>query len=185
MTVLCLLDSNNVSTTFQRLIHHLTSDKPGLEAYLDDFIVHSHSWEEQKLFGRPRQANSTVSLTKSDITKAYVTFLGQVVGQGTVNLLIPRLRPVNSFLLPKIRMSSDSFRWLVITTVSVNNISDIAALLTNLLKKGHNFHYFRGRQHKIQEESFFQIRTRLWYLKSPTSTCGAAKRSLILQLYSV
>ena len=65
----------NAPARFQRLINQIINGLDGVEAYLDDLIVHSNSWEEhlrilQELFARLAKAQMTVNLAKSDFCKA-------------------------------------------------------------------------------------------------------------------
>jgi hypothetical protein len=79
----------NSPPTFQRLINQVTSGIQGCEAYIDDIIIYSDSWEDhirvlKQFFGRLTEANLTVNRTKSEFGRAAVTFLGHVVGHGKV-----------------------------------------------------------------------------------------------------
>ena len=65
----------NAPARFQRLINQIINGLDGVEAYLDDLIVDSNSWEEhliilQELFARLAKAQMTVNLAKSDFCKA-------------------------------------------------------------------------------------------------------------------
>ena len=82
----------NAPARFQRLINQIDNGLDGVEAYLDDLVVHSNSWEEhliilQELFARLTKAQMTVNLAKSDFCKATVTYLGHNIGQGQVKPL--------------------------------------------------------------------------------------------------
>ena len=67
----------NAPTRFQRLINQIINGLDGVEAYLDDLIVHSNSWEEhlrilQELFTRLAKAQMTVAKGDPlDINRSY------------------------------------------------------------------------------------------------------------------
>ena len=76
------------------------------EAYLDDLIVHSNSWEEhlrilQELFARLAKAQMTVDLAKSDFCKATVTYrpIGHKIGQGKVKPLDSKVQAILDVIL--------------------------------------------------------------------------------------
>lgn len=79
----------NAPGTFTRLMNIVTRGLEGCETYFDDVIIHSDTWDNHvervnALFDRLEQANRTVSLTKSEMRKAHVTYLGHIVTQGQV-----------------------------------------------------------------------------------------------------
>ena len=80
----------NAPATFQRLINKVITGLGGCEAYIDDVIVYSDSWETyleilEELFDRLSEANLTVNLMKSEFGCGTVTYLGHEVGQGQVS----------------------------------------------------------------------------------------------------
>ena len=71
----------NSPATFQRLIHMVVKDIQGCDAYIDDLIVYSDTWDKhlqilRELFERLSEADLTVNLVKSEFCHAQVTFLG-------------------------------------------------------------------------------------------------------------
>ena len=65
--------------TFQRLINRVISGSTGCEAYIDDFVLHSDSWNslmqvQGALFDRRRAARLTVNLAKSEFCQATVQY---------------------------------------------------------------------------------------------------------------
>ena len=59
----------NSPATFQRLINGVISGLTGCEAYIDDLVIHSDSWDSLmqvhgELFDRLRAARLTVNLAK-------------------------------------------------------------------------------------------------------------------------
>lgn len=79
----------NASATFQRLMQRVLSGVTNCEAYLDDVVIYSASWEDHlnslnQVFCRLSGASLTLNLTKCELGKVVVTYLGKKVGQGQV-----------------------------------------------------------------------------------------------------
>ena len=79
----------NSPAIFQRLINSVTSGIDGCDAYIDDAIIYSDTWEEhlstiRQFYDRLSDAKLTINLSKSEFACATVTFLGHVVGQGQI-----------------------------------------------------------------------------------------------------
>ena len=96
----------NSPATFQRLINQVISGLIGCDAYIDDVIVYSETWSEHveimcKLFEKLSDAKLTVNLCKCEFGKATVTFLGHVVRQGNVKLLVAKAKAICEFPVPK------------------------------------------------------------------------------------
>jgi hypothetical protein len=75
----------NAPATFQRIIHSFLHGLQGCEAYIDDAIIYSDTWEKhlqimRKFFNTLTKANLTVNLAKSDFCHATVEYLGHKVG---------------------------------------------------------------------------------------------------------
>ena len=69
----------NSPATFQRLINSVTSGIDGCDAYIDDAIIYSDTWEEHLLtirqfYDRLSEAKLTINLSKSEFACATVTF---------------------------------------------------------------------------------------------------------------
>ena len=69
----------NAPTTFQRMINDLICGLKGCEAYIDDIVVYSDTWEDhfqllQDFFVRLRDAQMTINLPKSEFCQARVVF---------------------------------------------------------------------------------------------------------------
>ncbi len=72
----------NAPATFQRLMQKVLSGVKSCEAYLDDVVVYSDSWEEhlatlREIFARLSEASLTINLAKCEFCKAVVTYLGK------------------------------------------------------------------------------------------------------------
>ena len=98
----------NVPAIFQRMINKLLRGVKDCEAYMDDVVVHSFSWEEhlasveQNLLMLILQSN----WPKSKIGHAQVTFLGYVVGGGMVKPLSAKVQSVIDYP-PKTKLEID------------------------------------------------------------------------------
>ncbi len=89
----------NAPATFQRLMHIV----PNCDAYLDDIVIYSETWEDhlntlKMFFERLESASLTLNLTKCEIGKATITYLGKKVGHGwvkPVEAILHFLKPHN------------------------------------------------------------------------------------------
>lgn len=84
----------NAPATFQHLVNTVLGGVLGCNAYLDDIVVYSGSWDDhiQKLgmvFERLSVANLTVNLAKCEFGRARVVYLGKIVGGGQVAAAFP------------------------------------------------------------------------------------------------
>ena len=73
----------NSPATFQRLINSVTSGIDGCDAYIDDAIIYSDTWEEhlstiRQFYDRLSEAKLTINLSKSEFACATVTFYGML-----------------------------------------------------------------------------------------------------------
>ena len=95
----------NSPATFQRMIHSVLQGLIGCEAYIDDVIIYSSTWEDhmrimKELFARLRQAHLTVNLAKCDFLQATVEYLGHVVGQGCVRPIDAKVDAIVKYPVP-------------------------------------------------------------------------------------
>ena len=96
----------NSPATFQRLINSVTSGIDGCDAYIDDAIIYSDTWEEhlstiRQFYDRLSEAKLTINLSKSEFACATVTFLGHVVGQGQIKPVDSKVCAINDFPRPE------------------------------------------------------------------------------------
>ncbi|XP_071483344.1 uncharacterized protein [Diadema antillarum] len=135
----------NAPATFQRLINTVTSGLVGCEAYLDDIIVYSHTWEDhllrvRALFDRLTSANLTVNLRKCEFARAKVVFLGHIVGHGSVKPVEAKVETILNF--PRPQSKRELRRFLGMTGYYrkfCHNFADAATPLTNMLRKDSQF----------------------------------------------
>ena len=131
----------NAPATFQRLMNHVTQTVSNCVVYIDDVIVYSSTFDDhvqsiRDLFDSLVNAKLTVNLSKCEIGKANVIYLGHVVGSGI-------LRPVSAKVQSILDLSTPTCKrdvMRVLGTVGYyrrycQNFSDIVAPLTDLLAK--------------------------------------------------
>ena len=131
----------NSPATFQRLINKVIGDIDGCDAYIDDIVVYSSTWEKhlqilRQLFQKLATAKLTVNLVKSEFGHAQVTFLGHVVGQGQVKPVNAKVNAISEFPRPETKKQIMRFLGMVgYYRKFCPNFSHVAEPLTNLLKK--------------------------------------------------
>ncbi len=98
----------NAPATFQRLVNTVLSGLTNCNAYLDDLIVYTTTWEEhvqilEQVFARLANASLTISLAKREFGHAMVTYLGRQVGQGQVRPVEAKVAVIAEFPVPSTR----------------------------------------------------------------------------------
>lgn len=93
----------NAPATFQRLVNTVLSGLSGCEAYLDDIVVYSSSWDDhiqqlQAVFERLSDANLTLNVC--EFGQATATYLGKIVGRGQVKPVYSKVEAILSFPAP-------------------------------------------------------------------------------------
>lgn len=79
----------NAPASFQRLMDKVLAGIGNSLAYIDDIVVFSDSWAEHKqhleqVFRRLHEAGLVVKSKKCQFGTATVSFLGHIIGKGTV-----------------------------------------------------------------------------------------------------
>ena len=142
----------NAPATFQRLINHVLAGMPGCEAYLDDVVLFSSTWQEhleqiRELFQRFSSANLTVNLAKCEFGKATVTYLGKVVGRGQVRPVGAKVEAICTFSVPSNRQELRRFLGMVgYYRGFCQNFATVVTPLTNLLSSKVPFHWTEASQ---------------------------------------
>lgn len=95
----------NAPSTFQRLMRIVLDGVQKCEAYLDDVVIYSSSWEEhlsslREVLSRFCGASLTLNLAKCEFAKATVVYLGKRVGQGQVCPVDAKIASVMKFPVP-------------------------------------------------------------------------------------
>lgn len=146
----------NAPATFQRLVNTVLSDVPNCNAYLDDLVVYTNTWEEhisvlRLVFDRLAAASLTVNLAKCEFGKATVTYLGKQVGQGTVRALEDKVRAIVNFPVPTTKRELRRFIGMAGYYRSFcRNFSSVIAPLTSLLSSARQFHWSTECQHAFE-----------------------------------
>ena len=135
----------NAPATFQRLINQITKNFERCEAYIDDVVVFSSTWEQhlhrvREMFSRLRQANLTVNLVKSEFGHAHVMYLGHVGGQGQVKPVDAKVQVIVEYPAPTTRRELMRFLGMAgYYRKFCRNFASVCEPLTNLLKKNSVF----------------------------------------------
>ena len=135
----------NSPATFQRLINNVIAGLDRCEAYIDDVIIYSDTWEVhlriiRSFFERLSEAKLTVNLAKSEFAQAHVTYLGHVVGQGQVKPVDAKISAISDF--PRPESKKQLMRFLGMAGYNRKfcpNFSAVAEPLTQLLSKKAKF----------------------------------------------
>ena len=150
----------NAPATFQRMIHALLKDIAGCEAYIDDVIVYSETWDDhlktiQALFERLAEAILTVNLAKSEFCHATVEYLGHKVGQGFVRPISAKVESINNLPSPSNKKELMRFLGMVgFYRKFCPNFSTVVGPLTNLLQKRAAYEWS-----ELCEDSFKKIKS--------------------------
>lgn len=129
----------NAPSTFQRLMQIVVSGVKNCEAYLDDIVIYSSSWEEhvsslREVFSRLAGASLTLNLAKCEFAKATVVYLGKMVGQGQVRPVDAKISAVMEFPVPKNKRELRRFLGMAgYYRGFCHNFASVVSPLTNLL----------------------------------------------------
>ncbi|KAK3106188.1 hypothetical protein FSP39_014556 [Pinctada imbricata] len=135
----------NAPATFQRMIHSLLHHLEGCEAYIDDVIIYSDTWDDhlrimRTFFDILAKANLTVNLAKSEFCHATVEYLGHKVGQGFVTPIMAKVEAISKFPIPTNKKEIMRFLGMAgFYRKFCPNFSSVVGPLTNLLQKRVNF----------------------------------------------
>lgn len=135
----------NAPATFQRLINSVLSGLPHCNAYLDDLIVYTTTWEEHvksltQVFDRLAQASLTVNLAKCEFGHATVTHLGKRVAKGQVRPVEEKVSAILNFPVPTNRKALRHFLGMAGYYRSFcRHFSTVIQPLTDLLSPKTNF----------------------------------------------
>jgi len=137
----------NAPATFQRLVNIVLADVPNCNAYLDDLVLYSVTWEEhvsllRTVFERLRAANLTLNLAKCEFGRATVTYLGKEVGQGYVRPVEVKVTAIAEFPVPATRRELRRFLGMAGYYRSFcKNFSTVVTPLTSLLCPSKKFEW--------------------------------------------
>ncbi len=96
----------NAPATFQLLMNRVLANVQNCEAYLDDVVCYSTTWNDhlktlEEVFTRFRDANLTLNLAKCEFCHATIAYLGKEVGHGTVRPVEAKVQAIVVFPVPK------------------------------------------------------------------------------------
>lgn len=146
----------NAPATFQRLVNTVLSGLANCNAYLDDLIVYTSSWEEhmqilEQVFTRLAAASLTLNLAKCEFGKASVTYLGRQVGQGQVLPLEAKVSAIANYPVPSTRKALRQFLGMAGYYRSFcRNFSSVVNPLTSLLSPKTDFVWTPECQHAFE-----------------------------------
>ncbi|XP_066980073.1 uncharacterized protein [Macrobrachium rosenbergii] len=108
----------NAPSTFQSMVHEVIRGLEGVYAYLDDIVIASNTWDEhlktlKELFRRLLKANPVINLAKSSFGKAKVTYLGHVIGSGSILPKDTNVKAITSFPTPSDKKELKTFLGMV------------------------------------------------------------------------
>ena len=127
------------------MIHSLLHPLEGCEAYIDDVIIYSNTWDDhlrimRKFFNILAKANLTVNLAKSDFCHGTVEYLGHKAGQGFVTPITGKVEAMSQFPIPSNKKELLRFLGMAgFYRKFCPNFSSVVGPLTNLLQKKVNF----------------------------------------------
>lgn len=141
------LGMRNAPSTFQRLMQLVLRGIQNCEAYLDDIVVYSSTWEEHvetlsEVFSRLAAASLTVNLTKCEFAKAFVTYLGKRVGQGQVCPVDAKVLAISEFPVPTNKRGLRRFIGMTgYYRGFCRNFASLIAPLTDLIRPAQTFNW--------------------------------------------
>lgn len=137
----------NSPATFQRLINKVIANLEDCEAYIDDVIIYSETWEKhletiREFFRKLSEAKLTINLSKTEFGQAQVTYLGHVVGRGQVQPVNAKVEAIIKF--PRPENKKQLMRFLGMAGYYrrfCSNFATVTEPLTKLLSKKEKFNW--------------------------------------------
>jgi len=130
------------TANFQRLVDWVLRGMDHFAAaYIDDIVIFSDLWEEHldhltEVFNKIHHAGLVVNAKKCQIAKQEVSYLGYVVGGGSIRPQVDKVQAILSCAPPTTKKSVRSFLGLVgWYRRFVPNFASRAAVLTDLTRK--------------------------------------------------
>ncbi|XP_068205634.1 uncharacterized protein [Palaemon carinicauda] len=164
----------NAPATFQRMVHEVTRGLEGVYVYLDDIVIASISWDEhlkilRELFKRLLEANLVINLAKSLFGKAKVTYLGHVIGSGSILPKDTNVKAITSFPTPSDKKELKTFLGMVsYYSKFCPNFSIITSPLHVLTSSKVRFHWTQDHDKAFRQLKLFMTSSPL--LQAPNLT---------------
>jgi len=132
---------------FQRFVNRVLGKARGTfaEAYLDDILIYSSSWEEHLehiayVLNALQQAGLTVNISKCSFCKSKMEYLGYIISSRGVEVNQEKLRPMKEFPTPKTQRDVKQFLGLCgWYRQYIENFSTLVEPLNRILKKSMKF----------------------------------------------
>ena len=129
-------------TTFQRMMDQLLVNCTGYaEAYLDDVIIYSTTWEDHvchtsDVLQKLRKAGLTIHPKKCNFAMGHCSYRGHIVGDREVRPEVAKVQAVKEFPIPTTKRRVRAFLGLMgYYRKFIPGFADIASPLTDLTKK--------------------------------------------------
>jgi len=132
---------SNSPAVFNRVMRQVLQGVKGVEAFIDDILVHSSTFEEhlkilEEVFQRLQCANMTVKPSKCEIGFKEVQYLGHTLGEGRCSCQNDKIKKIKDAPRPTTKKQVRSFLGLTGYYRSfVPNFAVLALPLFDLLKK--------------------------------------------------
>ena len=162
----------NAVAMFNRTMRKLLADVKDAEAYVDDIIEHTVTWDThitnlRVLSVKIREVGLTIRPSKCMIGFRRVDFLGHVVENGIITMETDKLEKIQDVELPTTKKQVRAFIGLVgYYRKFIPNFAEIAVPLTNLTKKGQPTKVTWG----LEQQHAFNV---LWNLCIPDFNCSS------------
>ena len=147
----------NSPASFQRLINKVIAGLHGCEAYIDDVVIYSDTWQAclqiiRTFFDRLTEAKLTINLSKSEFAQAQASYLGHVVGKGKVKPVNAKIAAISEFLQQENKKQLMHFLGMAgYYRKFCPNLSAVTEPLTLLLNKKEKFVWCDVCQKAFQE----------------------------------
>jgi len=132
---------------FQRQVHRLFGDIPGVTSYQDDLGMFAPTFTAflnvvRNVLDRCRQAHVMINARKSILGPARLAYLGHLIGPATVEVDPERLQPILNLRHPTNRETLHSFLGFSnYYSRFIPHFAEIAAPLWDLTKRGNAFRW--------------------------------------------
>ena len=127
--------------TFQRLMDQVIRGLPFANAYLDDLVIFSNTWEEhlahlRRVLERLMAANLTIKMKKCQFGMQECTYLGHTIGNGTTRPEQKKVETIVNYPVPKTKSAVRTYLGLTgYYQKFIPNYASVAKPLTDLTRK--------------------------------------------------